>query len=44
MSGLIMSFQKPQPIEKRKNKPPPLPPRDEISEDSLEDEISEVES
>ena len=40
-----MNFVKPNPPEsKGKKRPPPLPPRDEISEDSLEDEISEVES
>ena len=45
ISGLIMNFQKPKPRDKtqQKRKPPPLPPRDEISEDSLEDELTEEE-
>ena len=45
ISGLIMNFQKPKPRDKtqQKRKPPPLAPRDEISEDSLEDELTEEE-
>ena len=44
MSGLIMGFKPPVKGEKRKKKPPPLPPRGDISEDSMEDQISELES
>ena len=44
MSGLIMGFRPPVKGEKKKRKPPPLPPRDDISEDSMEDQVSELES
>ena len=42
MSGLIMGFKPPVKSEK-KRKAPPLPPRDDISEDSLEDQVSDLE-
>lgn len=43
MSGLILGFKPPVKGEK-KRKAPPLPPRDDISEDSLEDQVSDLDS
>ena len=43
MAGLFMSFKiNRDPVEKKK-KPPKLPPRGEISEDSMEDMVSDIE-
>ena len=44
MSGLILGFKPPVKGEKKSKRPPPLPPRDEISEDSLEDAVSDLDS
>lgn len=43
MAGLFMSFKiNREPVEKKK-KPPKLPPRGDISEDSMEDMVSDIE-
>ena len=45
MAGLFMGFSKAKPGETKKKKAPPLPPRDDnISEDSMEDMVSDFEA
>ena len=45
MAGLFMGFSRAKPDETKKKKAPPLPPRDDnISEDSMEDMVSDFEA
>ena len=45
MAGLFMGFSRAKPDESKKKKAPPLPPRDDnISEDSMEDMVSDFEA
>ena len=41
MAGLFMGFSINKNSEPKKKKAPPLPPRDDISEDSMEDMVSD---
>ena len=41
MAGLFMGFKIIKDTDKVAKKPPPLPPRDDISEDSMEDMVSD---
>ena len=44
MAGLFLSFNLPSKDEPKKKKKPPLPPRDDISEDSMEDMVSDIDA
>lgn len=44
MAGLFMAFSMNKNDEPKEKKRPPLPPRDDISEDSMEDMVSDFDA